>query len=70
MAKNKRSKLLESMGIDEEAMLGNHESSKEERKFEAAVEKAFKENRIPSECIEHIPIADSYMVKTVVYKEC
>jgi len=70
MAKDKRSELLKSMGLDEEAMFGNHERSKEEREFDKIIEKAVKENRVPSECVEWIPIADSYMVKTVIFKEC
>ena len=68
MDKDKRRKLLESMGIDEEAMSGNHESSKEEREFEAAIEKALKENRIPSECIEEVE-TPFYTAKVVKYLE-
>ena len=69
MAKDSRRKLLESMGIDEEAMPGDHESSEEEREFEAALEKALKENRIPSECIEEVE-TPLYTARVVKYIEC
>ena len=65
MDKDKRRKLLESMGIDEEAMPGDYDSSEEVRKFEELVEKAFKENRIPIECIDEVetPLYSARVVK-------
>jgi len=70
MARNSRRKLLKSMGLDEEAMFGNHGSSKEEREFEAIIEKALKENRIPIECIEEVPISVDMAARVVIYREC
>lgn len=70
MAKDKRSKLQSSIGPHEEAMLGDNELSKEERKFEAIVEKAFKENRIPVECIEEVQVYPGLNARCVKYLEC
>lgn len=70
MDKDKRRKLLESIGIDEEAMLGDNEDSEEERKFNEIIKEALEQGRIPIECIELIPISDEMAMKTVVAKEC
>ena len=48
----------------------DNELSEEEREFERAVEKAFKQGKIPAECIISVPISDDLAVKTVQYIEC
>jgi len=68
MGKDTRRKLLESMGLDEEAMFGNHGSSEEERKFEEIIDKALKENRIPIECIDEIH-TEYYSARVVKFLE-
>lgn len=70
MGKDRERKLLESIGIDEEAMPGDNEDSKEEREFKAALDKALKEGRIPIECIDLVPISEDMAVKVIVAKEC
>jgi len=69
MDKDARRKLLESMGLDEEAMLRNHGSSEEERKFEEIIDKALKENRIPIECMDEIH-TEFYSARVVKFHEC
>ena len=69
MANDKRSKLSRAMEAHGKTMSRNNEPSEEERKFEAIVEKAFKENRIPSECIEEIDIGYA-TARVVKYVEC
>ena len=51
-------------------MLGDNETSEEERKFEELVEQALEAGKIPIECIDLVYITDTMAVKTVIAKEC
>ena len=70
MAKKTRPELLDSTAAFEEELFGDHGESEEERKFNDTIKKALAEGRIPTECIELIPISDEMAMKTVVAKEC
>ena len=51
-------------------MLGDNETSEEERKFDELVEQALADGKIPIECQELVYLTDTMAVRTVVAKEC
>jgi len=69
MDKDRERKLLKSIGIDEETMSGDNGNSEAEREFEEIIDKAFKEHRIPIECMEIVE-TPYYAAKVIKFIEC
>ena len=69
MARDKRSELLESIESIKEAMSRNNGNYDIEREIEETVEQAFKEGRIPAECIEEHEVSKDMVARVVVFKE-
>ena len=70
MARDKKSKLSDTVKSLKKELSRDNGDSEDFRGFQYAIEKALEEGRIPIECIEEIEIADGYYVKSVVMKEC
>lgn len=70
MAKDKRSKLSDSIESIKEELLRDNGESEEERKFQEIIREALEAGRVPIECIEYVQVTEDMAVKTVVMKEC